>query len=201
MFCLLDGPAKMALEGLALDELSAPDGAERVFQCLDARFPDLEAHEKTAAYTGRGREIFEKAAREGIAYPEVARRYLMLRGARLEPERKAIVVAAAGQSHAQQNNAFALRATSPHNVATTKEFVHVLDESEELTEETDVSVEPGAEDEELDDVVSEFHRASQEGNMVIEEEEAVCTLVSWKESRRNVSSTRLDRHFSPRAAP
>ena len=56
--CLLDGPAKMALEGLALDELSAPDGAERVFQCLDARFPDLEAHERTAAYTSRSCEVF-----------------------------------------------------------------------------------------------------------------------------------------------
>ena len=76
----------MALEGLALDELSAPDGAERVFQCLDARFPDLEAHERTAAYTSRSCEVFKKAAREGFALPEVARGYLMLRGARLEPD-------------------------------------------------------------------------------------------------------------------
>ena len=36
----------MALEGITIDDLSAPDGAESVFQCLDARFPDLEAHDK-----------------------------------------------------------------------------------------------------------------------------------------------------------
>ena len=47
----------------------------------------------------------------------------------------------------------------------------MLDECEELTEETDVAVEPDVEDEESDDVVSEFHKATQEANMVIEEEE------------------------------
>ena len=39
-----------------------------------------------------------KAAREEIELPDVARGYLMLRGARFGPERKAIVLAAAGQS-------------------------------------------------------------------------------------------------------
>ena len=52
-----------------------------------ARFPDSEAHDKiggkrvekgewTASYTGRGRELFKKAARE---LPELARGYLLLR--------------------------------------------------------------------------------------------------------------------------
>ena len=86
------------------------DGADRLFSCLDERFPDLDAHDKigeslhnvvrlsvdkgecTAAYTGSCRELFEKAAREGIELPGVARGYLMLRGARLGPERKAIVL-------------------------------------------------------------------------------------------------------------
>ena len=87
----------------------------RLFSCLDERFLDLETHDKigesldnvfrlrvhkgerTAAYTGRCRELFEKAAREGIELPDVARGYLMLRGARLGLERKAIVLAAAGK--------------------------------------------------------------------------------------------------------
>ena len=49
IFCLLDGPAEMALEGITVDDLAAPDGAERVFQYLDARFPDLEAHDKVVS--------------------------------------------------------------------------------------------------------------------------------------------------------
>ena len=106
LFCLLDGPAELALEGLDIEELCVVKGADRLFSCLDERFPDLETHDKlgesldnvfrlrvdkgerTAANTGRCRELFEKAAREGIELPDVARGNLMLRGARLGPERK-----------------------------------------------------------------------------------------------------------------
>ena len=59
----------------------------------------------------------------------------------------------------------------------------MVDESG-LTEGTDATVKSGLEDEELDNVVSECHRASQEANMVIEEEEAVRTLVTWKDARK-----------------
>ena len=52
--------------------------------------------------------------------PEVARGYLTLRGARLGPERKAIVLAAASLSFSEQSIAQALRATCPHNLASTK---------------------------------------------------------------------------------
>ena len=82
LFCLLVGPAELALEGLNIEELCVVNGADRLFSCLDERFPDLETHDKigesldnvfrlrvdkgerTAAYTGRCRELFEKAARE-----------------------------------------------------------------------------------------------------------------------------------------
>ena len=72
LFCLLDGPAELALEGLHIEELCVVNGADRLFSCLDQRFPDLETHDKigdsldnvfpfekptsgerTAAYTGR----------------------------------------------------------------------------------------------------------------------------------------------------
>ena len=70
----------MALEGLNIEELCVVNGADRLFWCLDERFPDLETHEqsgeslddvfrlkvdkgeRTAAYTDRCRELFEKAA-------------------------------------------------------------------------------------------------------------------------------------------
>ena len=92
----------------------------------------------------------------------------MLRGTRLGPERKAIVLASADRSYKEHSIAQALRATSPHNLATTKEFVQVVDESE--GEGTDATVEPGLEGEELQNVVSELHRTLQEAKMV-------CTLV------------------------
>ena len=102
LFCLLDGPAELALEALNIEELCVVNGADRLFSCLDERFPDLETHDKvgeslddvfrlkvgkgerSAACTGRCRELFEEAAREGIELPDVARGYLMLRGRTVE---------------------------------------------------------------------------------------------------------------------
>ena len=46
LFCLLDGPAELALEGLNIEELRVVNGADRLFSCLDERFPDLETHDK-----------------------------------------------------------------------------------------------------------------------------------------------------------
>ena len=46
LFRLLDGPAELALEGLHIEELCVVNGADRLFSCLDERFPDLETHDK-----------------------------------------------------------------------------------------------------------------------------------------------------------
>ena len=212
LFCLLDGPAELALEGLNIEELSVVNGADRLFSCLDKRFPDLETHEKigeslddvfrlkggkgerTAAYTGRFRELFEKAAREGIELPDVARGYLMLRGARLGPERKAIVLAALQE----RNVAQALRSTFPINLGVTKEFVHVMDDCDEplmpLEEQSTSEVDSG----EIDALITNFETLSNttEESCPIDEEEAVRTLVTWKESRQNLNVVKRDRNFS-----
>ena len=82
----------------------------------------------TAAYIGRGREFFGKAAREGIELADVARGYLTSRGARLGPARKALVLAAAGQSLVEKNISQALRSTLPPSLASAQEFVHQIDE-------------------------------------------------------------------------
>ena len=42
LFCLLDGPAELALEVIHIEELCVVNGADRLFSCLDERFPDLE---------------------------------------------------------------------------------------------------------------------------------------------------------------
>ena len=60
----------------------------------------------------------------------------------------------------------------------------MVDESEGPTEGTDATVEPGLEDGELDNAVSEFHRARGETTVVIDKEEAVRTLVTWKDARK-----------------
>ena len=197
----------MALEGLDIEELCVVNGADRLFSCLDERFPDLETHDKigdsldnvfrlkvdkverTAAYTGRCRELFEKAAREGIELPDVARGNLMLRGVRLGLERKAIVLAAAGQSY---TDPFSI------NLGVTKEFVHVTDDCDEplipLEEQSVSEVDSG----EIDALITNFDTLSNttDQSCPIDEEEAVRTLVTWKESRQNLNIVKRDRNFS-----
>ena len=52
LFCLLDGPAELALEGLNIEELCVVNGADRLLSCLDERFPDLETHDKIGESLG-----------------------------------------------------------------------------------------------------------------------------------------------------
>ena len=47
LFCLLNGPAELALEGVHVEELCVVNGANRLFSCLDERVPDLETHDKS----------------------------------------------------------------------------------------------------------------------------------------------------------
>ena len=76
---LLDGPAELALAGLIIEELCVVNGADRLFSCLDERFPDLETHDKIgesldnvfclkvetpAAYTSHCRKLFERRRHE-----------------------------------------------------------------------------------------------------------------------------------------
>ena len=158
----------------------------------------VDKGERTAAYTARCRELFEKAAREGIELPDVARGYLMLRGERLGPERKAIVLAAAGQSYTERNVAQALRFTFPINLGVTKELVHVMDDCDEplipLEEQSVSEVDSG----EIDALMTNFETLSNttEESCPIDKEEAVRTLVTWKESRQNLNMVKRDRNFS-----
>ena len=98
IFCLLDGTAENALEGLDIDDLDVDGGEDLIFDILDGCFPVPEAqdkigealddvfrlrverNEKTAVYTGRCSEVFDRAAREGVDLPDLARGCPMLRG-------------------------------------------------------------------------------------------------------------------------
>ena len=106
--------------------------------------------------------------------PDVARGYLMLRGARLGPERKALVLAAARQSHMERNVAQALRSTFPTNLGVTKNFVHVMDDCDEpsmpLEEQSVSEADPG----EIDALITNFETLSNttKESCPVEEEEA-----------------------------
>ena len=210
LFCLLDGPAELALEGLHVGELCVVNGADRHDSRTSRHTTRLGSHwitffrlrvdkgDRTAAYTGRCRELFEKGAREGIELPDVARGYLMLRGARLGPERKALVLAAAGQSYTKRNVAQALRSTFQINLGVTKEFVHVMGDCDEPLMPLEEQSVPEVDSGEIDALITNFETLSNttDESCPIEEEEAVRTLVTWKESRQNLNMVKRDRNLS-----
>ena len=81
-----------ALEGLDIDDLDVDGCEDLIFDILDGRFPEPEAqdkigealddvfrlrverNEKTAVYTGRCSEVFDRAAREAPRIPDASRR-------------------------------------------------------------------------------------------------------------------------------
>ena len=98
----------------------------------------------------------------------------------------------------ERNVAQALRSTFPINLGVTKEFVHVMDDCGEplmpLEEQSVSEADPG----ETDALITNFETLSNttEESCPIEEEEAVRTLVTWKESRQNLNTVKRDRNFS-----
>ena len=88
--------------------------------------------------------------------------------------------------------------TFPVNLGVTKEFVHVMDDCDEplmrLEEQSTSEVDSG----EIDALVTNFETLSNatEESCSIDEEEAVRTLVTWKESRQNLNVVKRDRNLS-----
>ena len=98
----------------------------------------------------------------------------------------------------ERNVAQALRSTFPINLGVTKEFVHVMDDCDEplmpLEEQSTSEVDSG----EIDALITNFETLSNttEESCPIDEEEAVRTLVTWKESRQNPNVVKRDRNFN-----
>ena len=88
----------------------------------------------------RCRELFEQAAREGIELPSVTRGNIMLTGARLGRQRRASVLAVAGQSQVETFFAQALRATFPRLVAATPGVAQFVVDPDRTLESDEVPV-------------------------------------------------------------
>ena len=116
LFTLLDGAALRSFDQIGLEKLETAGGEDIIYEVLDNRFLEEEAHdrigevldcvfglevkkqESTSVFTGRVRAAFAAAEAEGISFPSVARGYLLLRFAKVAPDRKTVILAAARQS-------------------------------------------------------------------------------------------------------
>lgn len=206
LFTLLDGAALRALDSHSMDEIEQAGGQDVVYQTLDERFPEestqdrigevldaifdlrVERNESTAAYTGRVRAAFTAAEAEGVRFPPIAKGYLLLRFAKLSAERKAVVMAAARQSYQESDVAHALRTTYPEGLFAGKHS---------NVNQVDANAEPEVPD--LEDILEEgeaflaediYDPASDE---VLEEQDAIDVLLTWKQTRANVTKEKLSR--------
>ena len=209
LFALLDGAALRAFDSHSMDELEQSGGQDVIHQVLDERFPEetsqdrigevldnifdlkVEKHESTAVYTGSVRAAFTAAAAEGVKFPPIARGYLLLRFAKLAPEKKAVVMAAARQSYLENDIASALRTTYPEglfsgrhsNVAQVDALIteEAID-LDDVFDEEDILLTDGVFDPDSDDV--------------LEEQDAIEVLLSWKQTRANITKEKLSRGLS-----
>eukprot|EP00913_Durusdinium_trenchii_P020129 g18917.t1 len=213
IFALLDGTALRALDTITMDRIEVAGGEDVIFQALDERFPAEASHdrlgkvldqifdlrvekgESTAIYTGKARAAFSAAEAEGVSLPEVAKGYLMLRFAKLSPERKAVVLAAARQSYKENDIAAALRTTYPDNLyQASKQTATYRVDSEEPMEEH----EPQSEEDTFEAYLADAGYATEDE---VEEQDAVDALLTWKQTRAGINQTKMSRGFGNGGAP
>ena len=210
LFTLLDGAALRAFDSVEMDSLEQAGGQDIIYQVLDERFPEeavhdrlgevldgvfdlkVEKNESTAAFTGKARAAFTAAEAEGVKLPSVAKGYLLLRFSRLPSDKKAVVMAAARQSYEEADIAAALRTTYPDNLwANAKAHpVHVVDQVFEMPAEEELA------QDEVQEVLAAFNEEDphvEDSNEPIEEQDAIDVLLSWKQTRTQISREKLAR--------
>ena len=210
LFTLLDGVALRAFDSVEMDSLEQAGGQDIIYQVLDERFPEeavhdrlgevldgifdlkVEKNESTAAFTGKARAAFTAAEAEGVKLPSVAKGYLLLRFSRLPSDKKAVVMAAARQSYEEMDIAAALRTTYPDNLWASSRSHHPVNVAEpviEMQEEEDHA-------DEVQEVLAAFNEEDphvEDTNEPIEEQDAIDVLLSWKQTRTQISREKLAR--------
>ncbi|CAK0846977.1 unnamed protein product [Prorocentrum cordatum] len=213
---LLDDEAERACEHLELADIEKEGGADLIFQALEERFPDKEASDRigdglesvfglaiergetSSACTGRARTIFAKARMEGVELPSVAQGFLLLKGARLGIERRAVVLAASQRQWGFSEMSAAIRTAYPKQMPTSQ--VHEVNawEDRSATAPTASAAEATSTIEE-DDVEAEINELLGEEDP-IDEEDAIDILATWKETRTAMTKEKLQRGLPGRDA-
>eukprot|EP00438_Fugacium_kawagutii_P025213 Skav222622 [mRNA] locus=scaffold4205:86469:93548:+ [translate_table: standard] len=206
LYTLLDGSALQAFDSINLDELEQAGGPDVVYGILDDRFPEAASHdrvgevldaifdlkvdrnESTAAYTGKVKAAFNAAEQEGIKFPPIAKGYLMLRFARLSPERRAVVMAAARQSYLENDISAALRTTYPEGLGT-----HRSSAVAQVATEAEPMEEPYDPVDEEDILLAKDEDDNDFGEGPLEEQDVIEALMTWKQTRATISKEKLAR--------
>lgn len=204
---LLDGAALRAFDAISMDDIETAGGQQVIYEVLDNRFPEEASHDRigevldnifdlrvergetTAVFTGKVKSAFNAAEAEGVKFPDVARGYLLMRFAKIGPEKKAIVLAAARQSYAENDIAAALRTTYPEGlyVGKTSSMVAPVEDDETYVHEEDFLP--------ADDEVLAVQEPPDNDEEPLEEQDALDILMTWKQTRHQINKEKISRGF------
>lgn len=211
LLTLLDGDAAEAVEHITLTQLSLPGGETLLLNTLSERYPEKENADKigealqgvfgmaidrtesTTAYTGRARTTFQRARKEGVDLPEVVKGFIVLRGSKLGPSGRAVVLAASQRKWEFEEVCIALRTTFPGTISERgPSGAHAVDawtmESHDPVEDMEAE-EQHPEDAEIEALVMSLT------DEPMEEEASLEVLATWKEARTAITQTKLQRGF------
>ena len=213
LFTLLDGAALRAFDSVSMDQIEVAGGQQVVYDILDDRFPEEASHDRigevldnifdlkvergetTAVFTGKVKSAFSAAEAEGVTFPDVAKGYLLMRFAKLGPEKRAVVLAASRQSYNEADIASALRTTYPEGLYSGKgvSFAAPVE-----TDEIYVTADDDLLEEE--DVLATNATDEEAAGDPIEEQDAIDILMTWKQTRNQINKEKNSRGFGGGAA-
>ena len=217
---LLDGRAWDACEHLTLDDLAVSGGDKKIWEVLQKRFPEKEAHdllgeslgevfalsaneaESIKQWTARAREVFDRCERRaGVAFPAAAQGWITLNCAGLTEEQKAIVKAKTQGSLDYEAVAAAMRSCFPLYKATAsrRKPVGAL-QVDVMTDEFEAAPEMSYTDDaylqEVEAFIAEHeHETTTEEAVFTEQEAAEALAVTWKERRKEIAKVQKSRQF------
>ena len=205
LLTLLDGEAAEAVEHLTLKALSSSGGEQLLLTTLAERFPErenadrvgdalqgifslsAERTETTTAYTGRARTLFQRARKEEIDLPDVAKGFLVLRGAKLGPSGRAVVLAASQRKWGFEEICQAIRTTYPGTISERGGAgAHVVDAWSLDAPDDAAPIEYDQEDAEIEALITSYDDP-------MEEEDTLDVLATWKQARHAASQEKLKR--------
>ena len=218
VYTLLEGSALECVEHLTLEEMSAEDGEDKLWQVLHGRFPEKESTdllgeslgevfglaakdgESTKEWVARVKDACDRCSRRaGVDFPAQARGWIALHCCGLSAEQKAIVKAKSQGKLDYDTIAAALRSCFPSYKAVNPRAKKAIGSL--LVEEQDGSdtITASPDDEQFQDVETfladhGIHVESDTGE-VSESDAAEALAVTWKERRKEIQKVNQSRRF------
>ena len=219
VYTLLSGKALECVEHLEPSEYQVARGEKKLFDLLDARFPQKEATDEMSevlttifnlkaaegetlkVWISRASELFDRCKRKcEVSFPEEAKGWIILHRSGLNEEQKAVVLARSLGVMKRETIAASMRSCYPEFVMTKRKPMGIsLVETEEPTiddiDQDPVFAEVEAFLAEHDSLAPGDDTTIDENEVYDESEVAEALAISWKDKRKELGRLQRGRRF------